>query len=276
MNTKSHQHKTGRRLAFLMLTLCLLIGSASGCASKEPKKEADPSDNVQKTPKDTKDKQEPDKQEVQEPKKEDTGKRVYMTFDDGPHKNTGQLLDVLDQYDVKATFFVTAQFLDEENLIRQIKEIDKRGHEVAVHSYSHEYDEIYSSVDAYLADYKKMDDIIYKATGKRSKLFRFPGGSNTGYNAAIRSELIAKMESLGLQYYDWNAYDGDCDGYQGQALVDKAVQESSYEEKSILLMHDMLDKPTVITSLPALIEQLQAKGYRFLPLDPSVEPIQFA
>ncbi|HIQ99921.1 MAG TPA: polysaccharide deacetylase family protein [Candidatus Scybalocola faecavium] len=214
-----------------------------------------------------------DETKAEEPKNE---KVVYMTFDDGPCATTPKLLDVLDKYDVKATFFVTAQFMNKDDLVAQIKEIHKRGHQVAVHSYSHEYGQIYSSVDAFMEDYKKMDDLIYEATGEHSKIFRFPGGSNTGYNSSIRDDLLKRVKEEGLIYFDWNAYDGDCDGYTGEDLIKRAVQESSYTNRSILLMHNIPGKDTVIDSLPQIIQQLKDAGYSFRLLDENVKPIQFA
>lgn len=203
-------------------------------------------------------------------------KNVYLTFDDGPCSTTPQLLDVLDKYNVKATFFVTAQFMNKKELIAMIREIDRRGHTVAVHSYSHDYGTIYNSVEAYLADFDKMDDIIFEATGKRSRIFRFPGGSNTGYNEGIREELLSVMQERGLVYFDWNAYDGDCDGYDQSAMIERAVKESSYSDHSILLMHNIPGKNTVIHALPEIIRQLDAQGHHFPALDESVKTVQFS
>lgn len=215
--------------------------------------------------------------EKQKESEDTTNKKVvYITFDDGPCATTPKLLDVLDQYNVKATFFVTAQFMNDEDLVKQLKEIHDRGHVVAVHSYTHDYGQIYSSVDAFMADYKKMDDLIYEATGEHSRIFRFPGGSNTGYNSSIRKNLLEEVKKQGLIYHDWNAYDGDCDGYKGEDLIKRAVQESSYTNRSILLMHNIPGKDTVIESLPEIIKQLQAAGYTFDVIDENVKPIQFA
>ena len=203
-------------------------------------------------------------------------KVVYLTFDDGPCKTTPELLDVLDELGVKATFFVTAQFGEGETLEGYLKEISARGHEVAVHSYSHNYKEIYASVDAFLDDYKKMDDLILKATGKRSSVFRFPGGSNAGYNKAIRGALLEEMNSRGLVYHDWNAFNGDVEGANKTEMIHKAVKECSYTDKSVLLMHNIPGKDAVIESLPEIVKQLNAKGYRFATLDGTVKPFQFA
>lgn len=203
-------------------------------------------------------------------------KNVYLTIDDGPCANTGRLLDVLDQCKVKATFFVTAQFLNENELFKQIQEIDRRGHNVAVHTYSHRYREIYSSVDAYIADYKKMDDLIFRATGKRSKIFRFPGGSNAGYNKKIRNKLLLRTADMGLTHYDWNAFSGDADGMKGKRMTDRAIRESSYRDNSILLTHDAPDKDSLIEGLPAIVKAMRDKGYHWSLLDETVKPIQFS
>lgn len=215
-----------------------------------------------------------EKQAFKETNPED--KVIYITFDDGPWAETERLLDTLDSLDIKVTFFVSGQFDDDKGLVKKIKMIHKRGHEVAVHSYSHDYKEIYASVEAYLKDYKKMDDIIVKATGKRSSVYRFPGGSNNGFNEAIRNDLLKEMNSRNLVYHDWNAFDGDTEGYNTSQMVERAVRECSSMNRSILLMHDLPAKKEVVDALPQIVNQLKAKGYRFEKLDGTVEPVQFA
>ncbi len=219
--------------------------------------------------------QKPEKENTGDGKDQPQGKTVYITFDDGPCSTTPQLLDVLDECDVKATFFVTAQFMNDRELVEQMKEIHRRGHKLAVHSYTHDYNQIYSSVSAFVEDYQKMDNLIAEATGTHSKIFRFPGGSNTGYNSAIRSELLQEVKNRGLIYHDWNAYDGDCDGYTGEKLIERAVTECSYTDRSVLLMHNIPGKETVIESLPEIIRQLREAGYSFDIMSDDMKPIQF-
>lgn len=202
-------------------------------------------------------------------------KVVYLTFDDGPCKLTPKLLDVLDDLDVKATFFVSAQFGSRDELIKNIKETDKRGHKVAVHTYSHDYNEIYASVEAFIKDYKKIDDIIMEATHKRAGIYRFPGGSNAGYNAKIRKELLKEMDRRGFVHHDWNAHNGDSEGFGPSEQVERAVREASYGSKSVILMHNTPDKDDVIKVLPQIVNQLKEKGYRFAVLDETVKPFQF-
>lgn len=211
------------------------------------------------------------------PFKEDVegDKVVYITFDDGPWEGTSQLLDLLDQYNVKATFFVTAQYLEEDKLIDALKEIHDRGHAIAVHTYSHDYDVIYSSVESYVKDFHKMDDIIFRATGERSSIFRLPGGSNAKYSSDIRTDLLTEMNYRGFVYYDWNAYDGGCDNYSIDGMISKAVREASAHDKGILLMHDTKAQSFILQTLPDIISQLRSQGYRFDRLDASVKPYQF-
>lgn len=206
---------------------------------------------------------------------EEGDKVAYLTFDDGPCGSSQRLLDVLDELDVKATFFFTAQFMDHDGLVREIKDAYDRGHAVGVHTYSHDYKDIYSSVEAFLDDYKKMDDIILEATGVRSSIFRFPGGSNAGYNAGIRDTLIPEMTRRGFIYHDWNAYNGDSDGNGYDAQIHKAITETCYNDKSVILLHNTPDKDTVIDTMYKIIPKLRDKGYRFDVLDETVKPIQF-
>ena len=202
-------------------------------------------------------------------------KLLYLTFDDGPCANTDDILDKLDQLGVKATFFVTGMYDSKEALVAKMTEIDSRGHKLAVHTFCHDYNKIYSSVDAYLDDYKLVDDMIVEATGKRSGIYRFPGGSNTGYNEQIRNDLLIEMMRRGFVFHDWNASNGDSDGLSPQGEIDKAIGECKSQNRSVLLMHDAPGKAQVADSLDPIVSSLLADGYQFELLDETVEPVQF-
>lgn len=203
-------------------------------------------------------------------------KVVYLTIDDGPTTGTPKILDILDEYNAKATWFVTGQYMEGSALEDMLKQVHDRGHAIGVHTFSHQYKSIYKSVDAYMEDYNKMNKIIVNAIGESSDMFRFPGGSNASYNKSIRDELLSHVKSEGLVYYDWNAFTGDTDGMSKSEMISKAVKESSYNNKTILLMHDVPGKDAVVEALPEILSQLQAKGYEFRALDKEVLPIQFA
>ena len=92
-------------------------------------------------------------------------KIVYLTFDDGPSENTAKVLDVLKQYGIKATFFVTGNNAGyRENIVRAYQE----GHAIGLHSYTHQYASVYSSVDAYFQDLSQVGDMVEQLTGQRS------------------------------------------------------------------------------------------------------------
>ena len=97
----------------------------------------------------------------------DGDKVIYLTYDDGPSEETERLLDILDQEGVKATFFVMAQGKSLEDCKKWLKMIVDRGHAIGVHTYSHQYKEIYASPQAFLEDFKKMHDLIYEASARR-------------------------------------------------------------------------------------------------------------
>lgn len=203
-------------------------------------------------------------------------KVVYLTFDDGPCESTSRLLDVLEELGVKATFFVTGQYFGEEELLARLQEIVRRGHTLAVHTYSHRYEEIYASKEAFWEDYEHMAALVERASGRENRLFRFPGGSNTGRNAEIRQELLQESRERGLIYHDWNSFVGDTEEASPQQMLEKAVGEVLLHQKSVMLLHNTPDKEAVIEILPQIVEKLRQEGYRFAELDETVRPFQFA
>ncbi|MBO4461285.1 MAG: polysaccharide deacetylase family protein, partial [Lachnospiraceae bacterium] len=120
----------------------------------------------------------PDDPEPEDPNDnvDPNAKKVYLTFDDGPSHNTELILDILKEYNVKATFFVIGR--NDEYSKSLYKRIVDEGHTIALHSYTHRYSSIYASLDAYKEDLQKISDLVYDATGVRSKFIRFPGGSS--------------------------------------------------------------------------------------------------
>jgi peptidoglycan/xylan/chitin deacetylase (PgdA/CDA1 family) len=201
---------------------------------------------------------------VGNPYKKSTGKVAYLTFDDGPSKNvTPKILNILDKYDIKATFFVTGINADaERNLITQTYE---RGHVIANHSYSHDYNKIYSSTTAFVDEIEKTNSILKDIIpGYNTKIFRFPGGSY-GRNDAFK----LAVKNLNYVYYDWDALNGDAEGYliSKDNLIARTKETVTDQSSVILLMHDTGVKTTTADSLPAIIEFLISSGYEFKTLE---------
>lgn len=193
------------------------------------------------------------------------GKIVYLTFDDGPGSYTEDILDILNKYNVKATFFVTNQFSNYQHLIK--KEYES-GHTVAVHTHSHNYKDIYNSLNNYINDFNNMNHIIYEQTGYYSKIFRFPGGSSntiSRFNRGIMSEIVTKMNELGYYYFDWNVDSMDTSFKDGEKIFEVVKTEIEKRNVSVVLMHDI--KKANIESVEKIIAFGLDNGYTFLPLD---------
>ena len=200
-------------------------------------------------------------------------KVVYLTFDDGPGAHTQQLLDILDKYNVKVTFFVTNVNNGYENMIA--KEA-AAGHTVAIHSASHDYKKIYSSVDAYFADLNEMSDIIYAQTGQRPKLIRFPGGSSNTvslkYCSGIMTTLTRAVTDQGYKYFDWNVSSGDAGGTTStEEVYQNVVNGMKSHNVSVVLQHDI--KGFSVNAVERIIQWGLANGYTFLPLTTSTEDV---
>ncbi len=202
------------------------------------------------------------------------GKTVYLTFDDGPSARTGEILDILKENDIKATFFVVGQ--TSQLAQSMMKRIVDEGHTLAIHTYSHNYQQIYASVDDYLEDFNRIYEWIYEVTGVHAQIFRFAGGSVNSYNRSICTELIAEMDRRGFVHYDWNSINGDAEGvnYTVSEMAEKALDQVGMN-RVILLMHDSVYKNKTVEALQAIIDGYRNAGYSFDRLTPEVKAITF-
>lgn len=198
-------------------------------------------------------------------------KTLYLTFDDGPSANTEKVLDILDRYGAKATFFVTGH---EPQYRPMIAEAYRRGNTIGMHSYTHDYATIYQSEDAFFNDLNEVGDVVKEQIGYVPYLMRFPGGvSNTvsaSYSSGIMTALAGDVQAKGYQYYDWNVSSGDAAG--SNVPVDTIVQSScAYGTFTnvILLCHDSGSKNTTVEALPQIIEYYQSQGFVCKAIDRS-------
>lgn len=162
----------------------------------------------------------------------DNGRKVvYLTLDDGPSDLTEKFLDLFDQLNVKATFFVTAQ---DPNHYYLMHEAYKRGHTIALHSYSHNYDEIYASEEAFYDDLEKLEKLVEEQIGYVPCFFRFPGGSSNtiseDYSKGIMSKLTKGMNERGYQYWDWNLDTGDGAAYSTMQMLAEVLPDGTYDD----------------------------------------------
>lgn len=202
-----------------------------------------------------------------------TAKRVYLTFDDGPSIYTGQILDVLAANDVKATFFVIGRT---EEYYDYYKRIVDEGHTLGMHSYSHVYQELYESEESFADEIERLNELLYDVTGTRSCIFRFPGGSSNNVSQLPIQTYIAYLNENNINYYDWNALNGDAvtTGLSPEQLVENIMNDVECNQDSIVLMHDLQTTHTTVESLQLLIDTLKSQGYEILPIDEDTPLIQ--
>lgn len=208
------------------------------------------------------------------PNVQQSGKTVYLTFDDGPSPNTPAILDILDRYGVKATFFVINGRYN-----KYMKDIVNRGHQIALHSYTHNYATVYSSDKAYFDDLEKIHKVVLDQTGYDTKIIRFPGGSSNTvskkYSPGIMTRLTKSVTAQGYIYFDWNCTNGDATGKK--TTVQSQLKSCSQYPKSassiIVLMHDTADKKTTVEALPQIIEYYQKAGMAIDIITPFTKPV---
>ena len=194
-------------------------------------------------------------------------KTIYLTFDDGPSSHTPRLLDVLKKYNVKATFFV----VDNSNLYL-VERMVAEGHKIALHTASHNYSMLYSSVDDYFADLNQIRDAVAKYTDQPLTLIRFPGGSSNTvsrrYCKGIMTELARRVAEEGYYYFDWNLDSHDAsNATTTEAVYQRVVEGLAQREFAMVLMHDI--KGYSVDAVEAIIVWALANGYSFRTIDES-------
>lgn len=194
-------------------------------------------------------------------------KICYLTFDDGPSKNTIKILDILKQYDAKATFFVIGNCICEEN--RAILErIVEEGHAIGLHAYNHVYEKFYANETSYLKDYESLYTVLKEDYGIETSLFRLPGGSACKYLYGNGREYVSKMQQRGFSCFDWNVTGEDSVGTPTVYSIQKNVFDRVFRyEKPIVLLHDSSIADVTVEALPGMIEKIRDEGYTFATLE---------
>lgn len=194
-------------------------------------------------------------------------RKVYLTFDDGPSENTRAILDVLKEYDVKATFFVTGQ--QALSHPERYREIAQEGHTIGMHSYSHVYSEIYKSVDNFGEDLLLLQTFLEETTGVVPQFYRFPGGSSNTVSKMPMSELCDYLTDNGITYFDWNVSSKDAVSPMrpAQEIINNCTQNLENFDNAVILLHDAANKTSTVEALPEIIESIMAmENTEILPI----------
>ncbi len=200
---------------------------------------------------------------------------VYLTFDDGPSIYTEEILDILDEYQVKATFFVVGKESDAAK--EALQDIVARGHTLGMHSYSHKYSELYASEEAFEADFLKLQGYLEDVTGVKSKVYRFPGGSSNTVSEVNMGIYADYLDSQEVRFFDWNISSGDGGSavLPVETLVENVTGGISEKHISVVLMHDSAGKSTTVEALPTIIENILAmEDTVILPITENTRPVQ--
>ena len=198
-------------------------------------------------------------------------KRVYLTFDDGPSATTETVLDVLKEKGVNATFFVIAAENNRDHL-PILKRTVAEGNEIALHSCTHEYRDIYASAEAYWADLKELrQQLVPYVDVAQIHWLRFPGGSTNTVSRryggkGLMKQLKAEVEQKGWQWVDWNVCAEDAVGGHPSAdtIYRNVVRETGQQTNCIVLMHDSASTRTTAEALPDIIRWYADQGFAFL------------
>ena len=196
---------------------------------------------------------------------------IYLTFDDGPGSYTNKILDILNKYGIKATFFVT--MAGSNDVLR--REFDE-GHTIGLHTATHNYKQIYASVDSYFEDLNTVSNRVLNVTGKSSKYIRFPGGTSNRVSAVGMSNLVREVDARGYKYFDWNVSveDAGACAYKkdkGGCVIEYFKTYLRPNRENTVLMHDI--KSYTADSLETMIKYAKDRGYTFKQIDDTTTPV---
>lgn len=188
--------------------------------------------------------------------------KIYLTFDDGSSYLTSQILDILKEKNVKATFFVV-------NVNETTKRAYNEGHAIALHSNTHNYSYIYANSNNYFQDLENISNKVYNLIGIKPKIIRFPGGSSNtisrNYNKGIMTYLTSEVLNRGYVYFDWNidSNDAGSDIRNSNNIYYNVVNNLSHSKTNIVLMHDSGGHDATVSALKEIIEYGKTYGYTF-------------
>jgi peptidoglycan/xylan/chitin deacetylase (PgdA/CDA1 family) len=198
------------------------------------------------------------------------GRRAYLTFDDGPTENTAIVLDALKAAGVKATFFVNGRPEQADMYRRIIRE----GHRIGNHTYSHDYNLIYQSVDNYLKDTDKLDALLASLSLPPTKLYRFPGGAKNEIAArlggpALTGKITSAMADRGYRFFEWNIAVGEGESrpdarlFASPDIASSILAQAKNKRVAVILLHDGPGHLATAQAVPTVIQELRKLGFTF-------------
>lgn len=180
------------------------------------------------------------------------GKKVYLTFDDGPHSITPAILDILNKYSVKATFFLSGKNIAGREEI--VQRISTEGHSIGIHAYNHSRMLAFSKEET-KKEIEQTSEVLKKLTTQRIRLFRPPFGF-------FSWNTISATKESGFFLIMWSCLTGDFYDWTNERVTKNALKGLSYG--SILVFHDNdLSQGKIITILDEIIPKIKLLGFEF-------------
>lgn len=187
-------------------------------------------------------------------------KVVYLTFDDGPSKLTGQFLDVLREQDVQATFFMQGSNLQKKHLQENVKRATQEGHYIGAHSMTHEYNKLYKE-NQFVPEMKETLALIRDITGTTPSLVRPPYGSAPGLNSGqIRNQIVDEN----IKVWDWTIDSNDWSLKNNPTQIIENIKIGTTTDREVVLMHEHAQ---TLAALPGIIAFYKEQGYEFVVYD---------
>lgn len=200
-------------------------------------------------------------------------KEIFLTFDDGPSlTNTPNVIKVLNENNVKGTFFVIGKSLKIDGAPAILKQLYNDGMAIGNHSYSHDYAYLYPgrvlNINNFTSDFNKNEELIKKSLGMENfstRVIRCPGGHMSWKGM---DQLDNYLNENNMASIDWNALNADAEGRKknAQELADYAIKTSQGKDIVVLLMHDTYGKEETAKALPTIIKYFKDNGYEFKTL----------
>lgn len=202
-------------------------------------------------------------------------KTVYLTFDDGPSYLTEEILDILKDENVPATFFVTERQIDKYADV--VRRMQAENHTIGLHTSTHNYSYVYSSDENYFNDLNNIRQKVFRITGVKSRIIRLPGGSSNTiskkYNLGIITRITSALTEKSFYYFDWNVDSEDASGNLTKEDIYMNVTNRIHSGTNIILMHDLSTKVSTKDALRDIIKYAKANSYTFAKITKSTPQI---
>ena len=207
-------------------------------------------------------------------------KIAYLTFDDGPTKNTPLLLSTLKSLNVRATFFVVG--VNCQKFPDAVRQEASAGHAVGIHSWTHQYSYIYASMTDFMQDFNRLRNYVTQQLGREPDICRFPGGTNNTVSLRygrdhIMRQVVRQVESMNIRPIDWNVSPEDAVERvpSSGTIVRRVIRQTGGQHRPVILLHDLSRSTNTVNAVPQIVRSLRVEGYSFGILTAETQAVMF-